>query len=76
MTKTCAVGLRMPRNCAGCGQEFVVKSGWSQAIVGMDNRMYCHGTPCESQSRFLPDVAFGEGHVPPMMSRSLESGYR
>lgn len=76
MTKTCTVGFRMPRNCAGCGQAFVVKSGWSQAIVGMDNRIYCYGTSCEHQSSFLRSAGHHEGHVPGGVSRSLELAYR
>ena len=34
--------------CAGCGQPFVVRNGWSQAIVGQDSRLYCYATPCEA----------------------------
>ena len=34
--------------CAGCGQPYVVSTGWSQAIVGQDNRLDCYATPCEA----------------------------
>lgn len=36
------------KSCAGCCQPFVVRNGWSEAIVGEDGRLYCYGTSCES----------------------------
>lgn len=36
------------KSCAGCCQPFVVRNGWSEAIVGRDGRLYCYGTSCES----------------------------
>ena len=36
------------KSCAGCCQPFVVRNGWSEAIVGQDGRLYCYGTSCES----------------------------
>jgi hypothetical protein len=38
------------KRCAGCGQPFVVRNGWSQAIVGQDGRLYCYATPCEADA--------------------------
>ena len=35
------------KSCAGCCQPFVVRNGWSEAIVGQDGRLYCYGTSCE-----------------------------
>jgi hypothetical protein len=43
--------------CAGCNQPFVVRKGWSEAIVGRDGRLYCYGTSCESAA------AYGHGTV-------------
>jgi hypothetical protein len=33
--------------CAGCRRPFVIRRGWSEAIVGEDGRLYCYSMPCE-----------------------------
>ena len=38
------------KSCAGCNQPFVVRKGWSEAIVGHDGRLYCYGRPCEADA--------------------------
>ena len=35
-----------PRTCWGCGNPFVIRHGHSEAIVGLDGRLYCYGTAC------------------------------
>lgn len=39
-----------PRICCGCSQPFIVRQGRAEAIVGADNRLYCHRTGCEEQA--------------------------
>jgi len=39
-----------PKTCWGCGQPFIVRHGRAEAIVGADNRLYCHRTDCEEQA--------------------------
>ena len=36
-----------PKTCSGCGQPFVIREDRAEAIVGADNRLYCHRTGCE-----------------------------
>src|SRR5690349_15710001 len=38
------------KSCAGCNQPFVVRKGWSEAIVGHDGRLYCYGRSCEADA--------------------------
>lgn len=38
------------KSCAGCNQPFVVRRGWSEAIVGQDGRLYCYGRSCEADA--------------------------
>jgi hypothetical protein len=36
-----------PKTCWGCGQPFVVRQGFAEAIVGMGGRLYCNRDGCE-----------------------------
>jgi hypothetical protein len=36
-----------PKTCWGCGQPFLIREDRAEAIVGADNRLYCHRTGCE-----------------------------
>ena len=38
------------KSCAGCNQPFVVRKGWSEAIVGYDGRLYCYARSCEADA--------------------------
>lgn len=38
------------KSCAGCNQPFVVRKGWSEAIVGYDGRLYCYDRTCEADA--------------------------
>src|SRR5207248_3321129 len=48
---------RRMATCWGCGNPFVIRNGRSEAIVGLDGRLYCYGTACGDDilaSRFVP----------------------
>jgi hypothetical protein len=36
-----------PKTCWNCGKPFIVRAARAEAIVGHDNRLYCHRTDCE-----------------------------
>ena len=41
-----------PKTCTSCGQPFVIRAGWSEAIVADDGRLYCYNTTCEQDAQF------------------------
>lgn len=45
------------KTCWGCGSPFVVRNGHAEAIVGPDDRLYCHGTGCADDAFAAQAVA-------------------
>jgi hypothetical protein len=35
------------KTCWGCGQSLIRHNGRAEAVVGADDRLYCHRTGCE-----------------------------
>jgi hypothetical protein len=38
-----------PKTCWGCGKPFVVRDGHAEAILALDDRLYCYATACADQ---------------------------
>jgi hypothetical protein len=44
-----------PRACWNCGKPFIVRDERAEAIVGHNDRLYCHRAECE-QAALVPLV--------------------
>ena len=42
-----------PKICWGCGKPFVIRNGHAEAVLGLDDRLYCFDNGCDGDA-FVP----------------------